>query len=466
MYLLTRYIVFGIQLFSSLYIAARLGPYYFGKWGFILLIINFLTYLNLGIDKSLNIFLVQKKEDDLLSEKYVHNSLLITSGIILFILLLSCVFIESDIPILDKYQVSPLLLFIGIIGSLYHLNNLYGTISRVKNRLLEITFFQSVIPIFTLICLFLAEGESLFFLLIGALLLGHLTSLIFFILKSEIKFKLRLDLEILRKIIAKSIYLFAYNLIFTLILLSTRFIISSDYSIEEFGFFTLAFTLSNSILLILQTFASIALPKIIDKLSLLNDEVSSTIEKININYTTGSYLFIFLGLVTVPVLLKFLPQYSGVNMSFNFAALAIIIITNSLGPVSFLMAQNREKYLSVISLFCLCINILLSYSISRILNGGYEYVILSSLVSYFLFGVLCTERSKSILSTNNLNKSINFFPNRLIVPFVIAIALNIKGLYSFMFIPFGIFVLMNWSEIRDLVKTAHRIWLNPRFIDI
>ena len=62
-YMATRYLTFALQFVSSLYIAAKLGAYYWGIWSFILLWINIGNMLNWGIGNSINILLVHHKTD-------------------------------------------------------------------------------------------------------------------------------------------------------------------------------------------------------------------------------------------------------------------------------------------------------------------------------------------------------------------------------------------------------------------
>ena len=39
-YLTSRYMVLGIQFLASIFLAVKLGAYYFGIWSFILLLVN------------------------------------------------------------------------------------------------------------------------------------------------------------------------------------------------------------------------------------------------------------------------------------------------------------------------------------------------------------------------------------------------------------------------------------------
>ncbi len=75
-YMATRYIIYFIQFLTTLLIAAKLGPYYMGIWGFILLLINYFSQLHFGIANSLNVFLVHHK-DNYTRDSYIVNSLIL-----------------------------------------------------------------------------------------------------------------------------------------------------------------------------------------------------------------------------------------------------------------------------------------------------------------------------------------------------------------------------------------------------
>src|SRR5690606_41162050 len=60
-YLFTRYLTYFIQFVSAIFIAKSLGPFYFGIYGFILLIINYFRIFDFGISNAVSILLVQNR---------------------------------------------------------------------------------------------------------------------------------------------------------------------------------------------------------------------------------------------------------------------------------------------------------------------------------------------------------------------------------------------------------------------
>ena len=49
LYMLTRYVTYGMSFFVSMYAANRLGPYYYGVWGYLMLLLNYFNLINFGI---------------------------------------------------------------------------------------------------------------------------------------------------------------------------------------------------------------------------------------------------------------------------------------------------------------------------------------------------------------------------------------------------------------------------------
>lgn len=78
LYLGSRYITYALQFATSFYIALKLGPTSFGIWSFILLLINFYYIVDFGISNSINILLVQDKENEVRCLNHILSSIIIT----------------------------------------------------------------------------------------------------------------------------------------------------------------------------------------------------------------------------------------------------------------------------------------------------------------------------------------------------------------------------------------------------
>ena len=62
-YLLTRYAVYIISFVVSLSCAVKMGPYYYGIWGYILLLLGYFNRVNFGLHNATTILMVERKKD-------------------------------------------------------------------------------------------------------------------------------------------------------------------------------------------------------------------------------------------------------------------------------------------------------------------------------------------------------------------------------------------------------------------
>lgn len=232
-----------------------------------MLLINYFKLINFGISNSLTVLLVQHKENKKQVDDYVKTALGLLSVLGFCIILFGIYYHLFGISYIDKYRLGNLLYVICFIAILEHINNLFMVIYRVMNNLFYVAFYQSVVPLLLFCALFAATGWTLLMFLLGAYVLGNGLSIFFFVRGGLISWKGKFEFVYAKIILKKGLFLFIYNLCFYLIVVSTRTIVSIFYTVEEFGYFTFAFTLANSVLLLLEAFSFVILPKVIDRLT-------------------------------------------------------------------------------------------------------------------------------------------------------------------------------------------------------
>ncbi len=71
-YILSKYLAFAIQLINSIFVAKNLGLYYFGVYGFSTLIIQYLSYSNLGVNLSYSV-LCSDVNTKSIKQKMIHK---------------------------------------------------------------------------------------------------------------------------------------------------------------------------------------------------------------------------------------------------------------------------------------------------------------------------------------------------------------------------------------------------------
>lgn len=469
LYLITRYFTYFAQFVSSIIIAIKLGPYYFGIWGFLLLLINYFRITNFGIANATNILVVQHKENEARVKSIVSASFVSLAGLSLLILLLATYYYFFGIPFFQKYEVGKLFYGVCFIAILAHFNVLLMNIYRIKNRLFEVAFQQSAIPILIFVICFFFTGKTLLYNLLGVYILGNILALSLFLFKRKIPWGGSFSFQEVKAVINKGFYLFLYNVCFYLIIVSIKTIVSIYYSVEHFGFFTFSYSLANSILLFLQALAFIVTPKVIDKLK-SNDlvRVQHLIKEIRQSYVSLAFGLAFIALMLFPLFLWFVPKYQEALTVIQLSVLTVVLYTNSFGYSTFLMAQNKEKTIAKIASFSLMLNVALALALVMLWQVSYEYVILATTVTYTLYTYLCVYFGKKQLNSDDgfYKNFTDCFQLSLLIPYLIAIGVVLLEQAWFYPLPFLVYAILNKNAIKAIVHKIKTIINKPNIIDL
>lgn len=464
-YLVSRYLVYGIQFLTSIIVAAKLGAYYMGVWGFVLLLINYFSQFHLGIANALNVLLVQHKDNKCKYNEYVWNSLFATLLLILFVALFYIYTEFVGIDDIVKFHANKYVLPVCLIAMLQYYNGIFTNIFRVENKLNSISFCQSILVILPFVCVFFFKGKILVDILVSCYLLGTMISFIYAICSKIIPIP-NLSIfkkEMLKEILKKGVYLFLYNSCFAFIVISIRTIVSSNYSVNDFGKFTFAFTLGNAVMMLMDAFSFIAFPKV---LSVLGDkkksEVEYSLKYYSEIYTTCAHLVMYVFLLMMPALLYFMPQYSDSVPAFNIIGLALLMNAHNFLMSSFLIAKNMEKVSAKISMQGLILNVVIAIFLVKGLYVAYNLVVLATLITYFFM---------TILTFNQCRKEIRIslrdvFPIRMVIPYIVALILSIYSVSDFLWIPFILFVVLNFKRIVKLKDLTLRLINDSNLINI
>ena len=345
-YLASRYITYAIQFITSLLIAAELGPYYMGIWGFILLLLQYFQQFHFGIANSFNVLYVHHRDNEQECNNYIGNSLMLVCYLALLVVCFYLYYVFIGFSGFEKYHADKYVIWICLIAVLQYFVQFFVNLLRVKNQLNMVGFCQSIIVVLNFVCILLFQGEALIQGLIASYIIGNMLCILLVLGSGSVPVysKMEISVSCQKEILKKGLYLFLYNSCFYFIIISIRTIISSNYTIEEFGMFTFSFTLAHAVLLVLETFSFIVYPKIIDKLSSNNTEiVFKNIKLFRSIFITSAHALIYVALVCFPILLFFFPKYEGALTSLNLIALAILLNYNSCGYLELFIARNHEK---------------------------------------------------------------------------------------------------------------------------
>lgn len=115
-YLLTRYIVYFITFITSMIMANRLGPYYMGIWGSIVLILRYYQIFDFGISNSMTVLLVQNKKNSDKCDDLEMSAMVLMVGISLFVVGIGVYYKFVGIPFLEKFELGNRFYFVCLIA--------------------------------------------------------------------------------------------------------------------------------------------------------------------------------------------------------------------------------------------------------------------------------------------------------------------------------------------------------------
>lgn len=472
LYMGSRYLTYGIQFCTTLIVAIMLGPVDFGVWSFFLLIINFFNIVDFGIANSLNVLLVQEKEDNKRCSRFISAASLIILSFGFLILVALVVVKHCQISLFDKYRVWGYLPIIYFIVLFAYFNKTFSSVYRVGNRLLEVAVYQSLIPFLLFFVIILFQAKALWFM-VCSYLIGNVIIFVFFLTRGLISVRVKPHFDDVRVLFKKGFWLFLYNSAFYLVMYFTLLFVSKYYLVEEYGKFNFAHTLSNSIFLLVDAFGFIIFPKMIDRLKSADYSLcKSAIEYIRTNYITIIYSLVFFALPFFEFFCSIIPKYSDCGRALCVSAISLLPYSNAFGLNTFLIAQNNEKILSIVSICILIINVGLLFIFKSFFVLPYDYLFFFPAISYVLYTSACAFLCNAKMGEGkNFTKFLSLaFPLRPTISFLVSL-FCIFFSYKFdvillLFVPAVTYIFTNRDEIGVVFKTMISVINRPNIVDL
>lgn len=469
-YLFSRYGTYGLQFLCSLLIASKLGPYYMGIWGFILLILSYFEQIHFGISNSFNVLYVLNKDNVKERDRYTLNSMFLIGVLCLGVVAMYFAYLLRNNSAIGKYDIDSYALLICVIAVFQYIQQFLTNLYRVKNRLWIVALVQSVITLFTFISVLLFTSEKLLYALLISYLIGYLFSIVIVpftktipsIILGDIQFRYQ------RVIIKKGLYLFIYNTCIMFMIISVRSIISKYYSVEEFGFFTFSYSLAHSFLLLLQSLTFVIFPKVISKLAEEDlAKVKSMINQYRSCYITSAHLLIYASLILFPLIVSFLESYKSALPAMNFVALSFLMQVCSVGYAELFISRNREKLLALISAGALLINFILAICMVLLLEVSFDKVIIATMITYILYSFVVSFGAHVILGKSNLiDCFFSVLPLKLMIPFVVGVLVCVINKTVYFPLPLIVFFLFNYKDIKSIVVMTAQLVNRPQMVDL
>lgn len=448
----SRYLGYGLKVIRSILIAKFLGVYFFGIWGFLSLVQRYLLYTSFGLPNAVTVelstegFVHQEKQKQIIG---VSLSFLFFVFILLTVAGLGIQLFE--IPVSEKYKFSQFAIFVSVIIGLNHFNQLFANIYRVYKKLTRIIVGEQLHNILPLAAVLVFRGETLLVALLISLILSRAFAILIYMVKPPFLISLSLNLRQLRELLSIGVPLLIKNFSFYLITIAAHTIISIYYSIEEMGYYSLAYTITNSTLLGLNTVAWVIFPTILSKTSnnVPDEEVVATVGKINDLYNTSVFLFVYGVILSMPFLFMLLPNFKPASPVLYILLLSQALISVSFGYNS--VAISRKKQLKVAQISIVAVIFVVSLSLMcALLKLQFIWIAFSVFVGTFVYTFLQSRLGASLLHKGKIPS--NYFQNMLPLGSLCAVLISL----SFAFLDhttlggvlgFSIFAIANRSKL-------------------
>lgn len=464
----SRYGTYGLQFVNSLLIATTLGPYYLGLWGVINLVAQYLSYSDLGISQSSSVLIsIHKNNDEKKINSVVSNSILLITAVNVLLGLLY-LFDAYFINYTDsKYNIEEYKIWILVIAVFTNYNALFSNIFRIYAKLNVLSFAQSLLAVsYFASLLFFREGELLKVLVYTFTIVTFLIT-VCYLWFFPLRFNFTPSKIVINEIRKKAGYLFLYNSAFNFITITTKSYVSYFYSVRDFGLFTFSFTLANVFIMLFDSFTFLVWPKLINRLhNKDNEEARSLLNLVREKYIVVSYSIVFLGIFLMPYFLVLFPEYGESYYPFVNIVLTLLLYVNAFGYQGLLLAKGKEVQIAVLAFISLIINGLIAFLLIKYFQVGYQYVIIATSVSYFIYVTLLNLMGRSLLNIKG-NLLFDSFPPRSFTPLVIAfvmVALEVDK--KMFFIPLLLFLGLNFSTIKNTVVFAVKNYKNKDLFEI
>lgn len=466
-YVFLRYITYAIQFINSILLANYLGVYGFGIYGFILLLQQYLSYTNLGINESLNTDFALKKHSRFLPPLIWDCAWSINLLLILLVFLAGIVLLVCWPGMFQKYEYSSYALLLLGANAFMNANKLYITFYKLYGRMQKINF-QQFMPNALLLLLTLIYKERITVVtIVWALLIGNIIPFIWFRIGLPLRFHFRLHRIITLRLLKRGVSLLLYNLSFYFILVAASSIVSIFYTVEELGAYSFSNTLSNAVIMAGGAFLFIFYPKMIYKLGLKDKaEVQAFLKRIRYIYILCIDLVALLSVLLIPFLVYIAPDYETTVNIFKILIIARIIMNATSGYATLLVATRQEPVLIVYGILAIAI-IIVSGCCIGFLHLGIENIAWSVVIASLCYTYLVVRKGIlhfSPASVYGILKEI-FDKGNLLALFCICLSILINNAFVIPFIGILLFLYLNKTRLKETFLSVMEIIRNKNSLN-
>lgn len=386
-YVVLRYVTYALTFINVLLLAKYLGGYEYGIYSFILLVINYMSYSNFGINDSLNTEYAKYKHRKI--SKNIWDTAwslnLIVSLIAVAIFFLICLFNNN---LFSEYKFGEYAVLVILTCLLQNLERIYITFYKLHGKLIKLNI-QQILPnlsIFILIIIF--TSRITISIIVWTLFITNLISLVIFRFGLPSKPRFIISLRLAKTLLIRGISLLLYNFSYYFLILLASSMVSMEFSVVEFGCFSLSNSIANGVIMAGGAFLFIFYPKILNAMHRSKNECAQVISRIKSIYVVGIDIICILSIPAVVGISYFYPQYSiSLVRIYSILMIGKCINNSTTGYSAYLIANKKENLMTLYAL----ISALIEWCIIRLFilcDLGMEFLALSVIVGSFIYTTL------------------------------------------------------------------------------
>lgn len=450
---------YGLKFVQTIFIAAQLGPYFLGLWGFYLMLIEYYQYSMLGLQYSVNVELSVLEKDDAAHRKragtVIFNTLAMAVGFAMAYLLGS-IALKFGFPELGSgYMLNRYVIIVMAIAMLNALATVFMNIYRSYDEFFEIGFTELTYTIVPFCAIFFFKDGQLIEWLLYLMLGARVIHIAMYVARFRFPNTPLFDLGLMRTLMVSGFGLMLFNISYNLFFMLSKAVVSASYAVETMGFFTFAFTITNAAVYGIQTLLFTIYSKLLYDFSRGGGpEETYTLVRKNAkayNLAVSSVIFIIIGLL--PALFYFFPQYSPVLPLLVMFLISRVIFTIGTMYGTLVFARKRQRDVVRYSLSLLLLSLPLMWAVGHF---GLPLVWFGVLTVVYSMGysviqvlgaraVLGLQHSKMVVLLQNAE-------GRIMLPCVGCAALSVLGFHPWLWVMSFIFMAFNLKELRDNFK--------------
>lgn len=383
-YVILRYVTYFLAFVNALLLAKYLGGYEYGIYSFVLLIVSYMAYANLGVNESLNTEYSKYKNtpraNKIWDTAWSLNLLICTS-----VSILSFAVAVADNDLFADYHFKDYGYLLIVTCLVINLGRIYITYYKLFGKLFKLNV-QQILPNITILVLCLVfKTDMTVDMVVWALLLTNAVALLVFRIGLPQRPKFSIDKAISKVLIARGVSLLLYNLSFYLMILFASSLVSANFEVTEFGCFSFANSLVNGVIMAGGAFLFIFYPKILNQMEGDDRRIESNIRRIKSIYVVGIDMICLLSILCVYAISFWYPQYSMKMVQiYGILILGKCLNNATTGYSAFLIARKKEAHLAVYG-FCSVGVVWAASSIFLRHKLGIEYVALAVTIASFVY---------------------------------------------------------------------------------